>query len=107
MDNALSAFEILHHMKCKRKGKIGEVALKLDISKAFDSVSWSYLLAVMAKMGFCEQWVLSMKMCITSVNYHVLLNGERIGPSLRLGVSGKRALFHPIPISYVQRVSQR
>lgn len=71
MDNALFAFEILHQMKCKRKGKIGEVSLLLEISKTFDSVSWSYLLAVMAKIGFCEQWVLSMKMCITSVNYHV------------------------------------
>jgi len=33
MDNALTAFEILHYMKCKHKGKKGEVALKLDISK--------------------------------------------------------------------------
>jgi len=39
MDNALSAFEILHHMCCRHKGNIGEVALKLDISKAFDSVN--------------------------------------------------------------------
>lgn len=43
MDNALTAYEILHHMHCKTKGKAGEVALKLDISKACDSVSWSYL----------------------------------------------------------------
>jgi len=40
MDNSLTTFETLHHMRCKRKSKIGEVALKLDISKAFDSVSW-------------------------------------------------------------------
>jgi hypothetical protein len=24
MDNALTAFEILHHMRCKHKGKVGE-----------------------------------------------------------------------------------
>lgn len=41
MDNALSAFEILHFMKFKHKGKKGEVALKLDISKTSDNVSWS------------------------------------------------------------------
>ena len=31
-DNTLTVFETLHHMRCKRKGKIGEVGLKLDIS---------------------------------------------------------------------------
>jgi len=39
MDNLLTTFEILHYMCCKHKGKQGDVALKLDISKAFDSVS--------------------------------------------------------------------
>jgi len=36
LDNVLVASEILHHMKCKSKGKKGEVALKIDISKAYD-----------------------------------------------------------------------
>lgn len=67
MDNTLSTFKILHHMRCKHKGKPGEVALKLDISKAFDSVSWSYLKAVMKKMGFNEKLISWMMMCITSV----------------------------------------
>jgi len=78
MDNALTAFETLHHMHCKRKSKIGEVALKLDISKAFDSVSWSYMEVILIKMGFCAKWISWMMMCITSVEYHVIFNGDRI-----------------------------
>jgi hypothetical protein len=92
--NALTAFETLHHMRCKRKGKIGEVALKLDISKAFDSVSWSYLEAILTKMGFHAKWISWMMMCITSVEYHVILNGDRIGP-----ITPQRGLRQGCPLS--------
>ena len=41
-DNILVAFETLHHMKTKKSRKIGSMALKLDISKAFDRVEWTF-----------------------------------------------------------------
>jgi hypothetical protein len=37
-DNVSVAFEILQKMKAKRKGKQGEMAVKLDMSKAYDRV---------------------------------------------------------------------
>ena len=37
-DNILVAFETLHHLKHKRKGKIGFMTIKLDMSKAYDRV---------------------------------------------------------------------
>ena len=36
--NVLVAFEIMHHINQKKIGKIGEMALKLDMSKAYDRV---------------------------------------------------------------------
>lgn len=51
IDNAIVANEILHHMKCKRKGKLGIVAPKLDISKAYDRVDWGYLKGILLKLG--------------------------------------------------------
>jgi hypothetical protein len=36
LDNAMAAIEIVHFMKSKTRGKQGEVALKLDISKTYD-----------------------------------------------------------------------
>ena len=36
IDNVLIAFETLHHMHNQRSGKMGSMALKLDMSKAYD-----------------------------------------------------------------------
>jgi len=93
-DNVMVAYEIVHHMKCKRKGKMGEVALKIDISKAYDRVDWNYVKSVMRRMGFHDKWVEWMSMCMESVNYQVLVNGERVGP-----ITPKRGLRQGDPLS--------
>lgn len=42
-DNVLLAYEILHTMRNKRVGKKGLMALKIDMSKAYDWVEWEFL----------------------------------------------------------------
>ncbi|KAL0399531.1 UNVERIFIED_CONTAM: hypothetical protein Sradi_2296400 [Sesamum radiatum] len=42
-DNILLAFEINHFLNTKSKGKQGWMAMKLDVSKAYDKVEWSFL----------------------------------------------------------------
>ena len=37
-DNTIVAFEMLHKMRNRRRGKVGHMAVKLDISKAYDRV---------------------------------------------------------------------
>ena len=37
-DNVLVAYETLHIMHSRKKGKIGSLALKLDVNKAYDQV---------------------------------------------------------------------
>lgn len=41
-DNVLIVFEMIHHMNQKKSGSVREVALKLDISKAYDRVGWFF-----------------------------------------------------------------
>ncbi|XP_071721951.1 uncharacterized protein [Rutidosis leptorrhynchoides] len=51
-DNIVIAFELIHSMRRKKRGKYGDVVLKLDISKAYDRVDWRFFEFIMRKMGF-------------------------------------------------------
>ncbi|CAN0826136.1 Transposon TX1 uncharacterized 149 kDa protein [Linum grandiflorum] len=79
IDNVMVAFEAIHSMKKRYTGKCGDMAVKIDISKAYDRVEWRYLEAVLIKFGFAERWVRWMMMCVMSVRYTVQLNGLRGG----------------------------
>ena len=66
-------------MRNHNKGKTGFMALKLDMSKTYDRVEWSFMEKVLVKMGFQKRWVKLMMACITTASYSVLINGEPHG----------------------------
>ena len=78
-DNILVAFETFHYMINHNKGKSGFMALKLNMSKAYDRVEWSFMKKVLVKMGFQDRWVKLMMASITTTSYSVLINGEPHG----------------------------
>ncbi|XP_050242446.1 uncharacterized protein LOC126691441 [Quercus robur] len=78
-DNILIAFESLHHMKTQCSGRTGFMALKLDMSKAYDRVEWVFLEKILLKMSFQDSWVAMIMQCITTVSYSILVNGEPTG----------------------------
>jgi hypothetical protein len=43
--------------KCLHRRKISSVLAKIDIAKAFDTISWGYLLSIMSRMGFSRRWL--------------------------------------------------
>ena len=63
-DNILVAFETLHCMKNYSSGSSGYMAFKLDMSKAYDRVEWSFLEQLMRKMGFCDKWIDLIMVCV-------------------------------------------
>ena len=78
-DHILVAFETLHSMQKYNGGSYGYMALKLDMSKAYDRVEWYYLEGIMRKMGFRERWINLVMSCVKTVSYSVLVNGEPCG----------------------------
>ncbi|XP_058784794.1 uncharacterized protein LOC131659630 [Vicia villosa] len=80
LDNAMVATEIIHALKRKTSGNMANLALKIDISKAYDRVDWGFLREIMRRMGFDERWIHWLLMCVTSVHYSVLVNSDRVEP---------------------------
>ena len=78
-DNILITFESLYHMKTQCSGKTSFMALKLDMSKAYDKVEWVFLEKILLKMGFQDTWVDMIMQCIMTVSYSILVNGQPTG----------------------------
>ena len=74
-DNVLVAFETMHHISQKKSGRVEEMALKLDVSKAYDRVEWTCLENVMRKMGVHQKMIEMIMRCITTVTYSIRING--------------------------------
>lgn len=74
VDNIIIAHEVLHSMRTN-KTKNGYLALKLDLSKAFDKMEWSFVIFMFRKLGFSEKWCDLVYECISTVQSTVLLNG--------------------------------
>ena len=81
-DKVLVTFKTMHHINSRGVGGIGEMALKLDISKAYDQVKWICLDKIMEKLGFNSRWRGLMMQCISSVSYFVRINGKPRGNSI-------------------------
>ena len=52
IDNVRVSFEKMHHISQKKNGKVGQMALKLDMSKAYNKVEWGCLKKNYVEDGF-------------------------------------------------------
>jgi hypothetical protein len=55
------------------------MALKLDMGKAFDSIEWEFLLKVLSLLSFHPTWIHSIRQCIATTSFSVLLGGAPFG----------------------------
>ena len=57
----------------------GNIALKVDIAKAFDTLDWNFLLEVLRRFGFDEMFVTWILLILQSARLSVLVNGMDVG----------------------------
>jgi len=50
--------------------------MKIDIAKAFDSVSWPFLLEALQHAGFSRRWRDWMALILSTASTRILLNGR-------------------------------
>jgi hypothetical protein len=63
-------------IKDLHKKKVPTIFIKLDISKAFDTVNWSYLLNIMSYLGFSRRWRDWISALWATSSSTFLLNGD-------------------------------
>ncbi|XP_026399201.1 uncharacterized protein LOC113295056 [Papaver somniferum] len=86
------ASELVNEMSTKRRG--GNVGLKLDITQAYESLSWEFLFEVLRHFGFSDGVIEWLKKIFESTRISVLVNG---GPCGLFGVG--RGLRQGDPLS--------
>ncbi|GKD41675.1 cysteine-rich receptor-like protein kinase, partial [Tanacetum coccineum] len=73
LDGVLIANETMEFMKKKKQKGI---FFKLDFEKAYDSIEWGFLMAIMKKMGFGNKWCKWVDSCLRSTSISILVNGS-------------------------------
>jgi hypothetical protein len=73
LDGILIANEIVEDAKRLKKDLL---LFKVDFEKAFDSIDWFYLEAVMKKMNFPTLWRKWIMECVSTASASVLVNGS-------------------------------
>lgn len=68
-----AAQEALHSIRCKH---LKSIILKIDLSKAFDRVSWLYIKMLLIHLGLPHNFINWIMACITTPTFSVLINGS-------------------------------
>ena len=74
LDNVLIAQELIHSID-KKKGRMGYMAIKMDLEKAYDRLEWSFIHKVLHGFHFPDQLIKVIMSCILSTNISILFNG--------------------------------
>ncbi|VFQ83166.1 unnamed protein product, partial [Cuscuta campestris] len=76
-EHILLTNELMHRLESKVRG--GNVMVKLDMAKAFDKISWSYLKKVLKSFGFNDHCIALLLQNLEATHISLLINGSPHG----------------------------
>ena len=76
LDATLIANEVVDFMMRRNDGGL---VCKLDIKKAYDHLTWEFVLEEMRRMGFGPRWLAKIKWCMSTAIFSILINGFPTG----------------------------
>lgn len=104
IDNILVAFAIFHDMNSHSRTNGGS-APKLDMVKAYDRVEWSFLHAVMLRLGSRESWVNLVMRCVETATFSFIIKGELRGLKPRRGIHQAGPILSYLFLFYAEGLS--
>jgi hypothetical protein len=75
-DNIILVQEIIHSMNTSRS-KAGNMAIKIDLEKAYDRLEWSFIRLTLQHFNLPQWWIDLIMSCISSSHLSILVNGEK------------------------------
>ena len=79
IDNAIIVQEIVHTLS-KKKGKVGYMAIKVDLEKAYNKLEWSFTRGMLIRANLPANLIELIMSCVSTVSTSILVNGEALDP---------------------------
>ena len=76
------------------------MAVKTDMSKAYDRLEWEFIRLVLERLGFHSRWIAWILECVSSVTYAFLIDGSSRGKVNPMRGIRQGALSHPTSSFY-------
>ncbi|GKV26879.1 hypothetical protein SLEP1_g36097 [Rubroshorea leprosula] len=76
IDNVLILQELVHSFS-KRKGRVGDMVVKLDLEKAYDRLEWSFIREALTFFKFPPKFISLVMSCVSSSSISILVNGNK------------------------------
>jgi hypothetical protein len=87
-------------VRALHKKKEPHVLLKLNISKAFDSISWPSLLEIMKYVGFGQRWFNLICLLLSTSSTRIIVNGEPYACPSAWTSSGRPPISHALHLGH-------